>query len=252
MSDVLVICYHAVSDRWPAVLAMPAERIESQVADLLRRGYVGATFRDAILDPPAARTVAVTFDDAFRSVFRQARPVLESLGIPGTVFVPTALVGSDQPMAWPGTDRWLGTPYEDELTPMDWSELGELGELGWELGSHTRTHPKLPALDEESLHDELEGSRADLEERLGARCDSIAYPYGDYDAGVVAASQAVGYTVGGALAGQVREPGTMLCPRVGIYKKDNMTRFRAKVSPPFRRLQTSPIWSVRSLLRRGR
>jgi len=252
MGDVLVLCYHAVSERWPAPLALPAEQIESQVADLLRRGYVGATFRDAVLDPPAARTVAVTFDDAFRSVFLQARPALAALGVPGTLFVPTALVGKDGPMAWPGTDRWLGTPYEDELTPMSWDELGELSEGGWELGSHTRTHPKLPTLDPESLRGELEGSRADLEERIGVPCESIAYPYGDYDSGVVAASRDAGFSAGAALAGQAREPGTMLFPRVGIYKKDGMrmARFRAKTSPPFRRLQTTRIWSARTLLRR--
>ena len=52
----------------------------------------------------------MTFDDAYRSVYEQARPVLESLGVPATVFVPTALVGSERPMAWPGTDQWLGVP----------------------------------------------------------------------------------------------------------------------------------------------
>ena len=100
MGDVLVLCYHAVSERWPAVFALSAERIERQVTTLLRQGYVGATFRDAVLNPPAARTLAITFDDAFRSVHVKAGPVLRSLGIPGTVFVPTALVG--------GRARWHG------------------------------------------------------------------------------------------------------------------------------------------------
>ena len=144
MSDVLALCYHAVSGNWPAGFSVPAEQIERQVAGLLDRGYVRATFREAVVAPPADRTLSVTFDDAYRSVYDNARPVLESLGVPATVFVPTALVGSERPMAWPGTDRWLGSPYEDELIPMSWNELGELTELGWELGSHTRTHPRLP------------------------------------------------------------------------------------------------------------
>src|SRR6188472_1344041 len=118
MGDVLVLCYHAVSERWPAAFALSSERIELQITSLLERGYVGATFRDAVLDPPAARTLAITFDDAFRSVYLNAGPVLRSLKIPGTVFVPTALVGREGPMAWSGTDRWLNTPYEDELQPM--------------------------------------------------------------------------------------------------------------------------------------
>lgn len=252
MSDVLVLCYHAASPAWPAGFSVPADRIERQLRSLLDRGYVGATFRDAVAAPPASRTFAATFDDAYRSVYDHARPVLESLGVPGTVFVPTALVDSERPMAWPGTDQWLDTPYEDELTPMSWAELAELAELGWELGSHTRTHPRLPTLAAERLLDELEGSRADIEERAGTRCDSIAYPYGDWDAAVVAASRRAGYSAGGALAGRVRSPDAMLWPRVGVYGKDGAARFRIKASAAVRRLRATHLWRARFLLRRRR
>lgn len=252
MSDVLALCYHAVSDDWPAGFAVPAGHIERQVGSLLDRGYVGVTFADAVASPPADRTFAVTFDDAYRSVHERALPVLESLGVPATVFVPTALVGSERPMAWPGTDQWLGSPHEDELTPMSWDELTELTELGWELGSHSRTHPRLPTLGPDALREELEGSRADLEERTGRACGSIAYPYGDYDADVVAASRRAGFTAGGALAGRVRKPGAMLWPRVGIYGKDGAARFRVKASPAMRRLRSTHLWRARFLLRRLR
>lgn len=252
MRRVLTLCYHGVSDTWPARFAVPAAHIERQVGSLLERGYVGATFRDAVAAPPADRTFAVTFDDAYRSVHEQALPVLRSLGVPATVFVPTALVGSERPMAWPGTDKWLGSPYEDELTPMSWDELAELAELGWELGSHTRTHPHLPTLMPDDLRDELEGSRSDLEERTGAPCESIAYPYGDHSDAVVAASRRAGFTVGGALAGMVGKPSAMAWPRVGIYDKDDGLRFRIKVSATVGALRAAQPWRIRFLLRRGR
>ena len=252
MSDVLVLCYHAVSDCWPAGFAVPARHIERQVAALLDRGYVGATFGAAVLDPPAPRTLAVTFDDAYRSVFDQARPVLESLGVPGTVFVPTGLIGGERPMAWPGTDRWIGSAHERELTPMSWNELGELREDGWEIGSHTRTHPRLPTLSPEAMREELEGSRSDLTERIGGDCQSIAYPYGDCDQDVVDASRRAGYTAGGALAGRVRHPETLLWPRVGIYGKDGTMRFRVKASPATRRIRSTSLWRARFLLRSRR
>jgi peptidoglycan/xylan/chitin deacetylase (PgdA/CDA1 family) len=252
MGDVLVLCYHAVSDDWPAGFAVSADQLGRQVGSLLERGYVGATFADAVAAPPAPRTLAVTFDDAYRSVYDNARPVLGALGVPASVFVPTSLVGSERPMAWPGTDQWLGSPYATELTPMSWDELGELGELGWELGSHSRTHPRLPTLAADALREELEGSRSDLEERTGTRCASIAYPYGDYDEAVVAASRSAGFSAGGALAGRVRKPGKMLFPRVGIYGKDGSVRFRVKASPAVRRLRASHLWRVRFLLRRLR
>ena len=252
MSDVLVLCYHAVSDVWPAGFAVPAHQIEQQVAGLLGRGYVGTTFSSAVLDPPAQRTLAITFDDAYRSVFAEARPVLESLGVPATVFVPTALVATEKPMQWPGTDHWLGSDHESELTPMSWDELGELHESGWEIGSHTRTHPHLPTLGPEAMRDELAGSRSDLAARIGASCQSIAYPYGDWDEKVVDASRSAGFTAGGALAGRVRRRDAMLWPRVGIYGKDGSMRFRVKASAATRRVRRTGLWRARFLLRRRR
>ena len=114
------------------------------------------------------------------------------------------------------------------------------------------THPRLPTLDAEAMREELEGSRSDLQERVGASCETIAYPYGDYDANVVAASRRAGFTAGGALAGRVRKPEPMLWPRVGVYGKDGSARFRVKASPAIRRLRASHLWRARFMLRRLR
>ncbi|HUT77617.1 MAG TPA: polysaccharide deacetylase family protein [Polyangia bacterium] len=249
MSDVLVLCYHAVSAEWPAGLSVTPERLEAHLAGLLARGYRGATFRDAVLNPPATRTVAVTFDDAYRSVLDLAAPILRRLGIPGTVFVPTAFAGSEQAMAWPGIDQWGGGPYEDELVPMSWDELGRLADDGWEIGSHTRTHPRLPELDRDALHEELQNSRTECEARLSTPCTSLAYPFGDHDATVVEAARGAGYSAAGALAGRVRSPSALSWPRVGIYHGDGDLRFWLKASPALRRLRASRAWRIRFLLR---
>ena len=252
MSDVLVLCYHAMSRDWGAGFSATPDRLEAQIGSLLERGYEGATFSDAVNRPVAERTLAVTFDDSYRSVFELAAPVLARLGVPGTVFVPTAAAGSERPMAWPGIDHWLGGPHEQELMPMSWDELRELAKAGWEIGSHTRTHPRLPELEDEELRTELEGSRIDIEERIDGPCTSIAFPYGDFDARVVAATRAAGFTAAGALAGRVREPGALSWPRVGIYYRDVGLRFRAKASPAVRRFRATRLWRVRFLLRRRR
>ena len=134
MSDVLVLCYHAMSRAWGAGFSATPDRLEAQIGSLLERGYEGATFSDAVNRPLPERALAVTFDDSYRSVFELAAPVLARLGVPGTVFVPTAAAGSERPMAWPGIDHWLGGPHEQELMPMSWDELGELAKAGWEIG----------------------------------------------------------------------------------------------------------------------
>jgi peptidoglycan/xylan/chitin deacetylase (PgdA/CDA1 family) len=176
----------------------------------------------------------VTFDDAYRSVFERAYPILASLGIPGTVFVPTAHAEDGMPRSWPGVNRWLDGAFEEELTGASWGQLAELAAAGWEIGSHTRSHPRLPELDDESLIEELAGSRSDCERRLGVQCRSIAYPYGDDDERVILAAREAGYAAGATVSGFLDPPGTrpdpMRWPRLGISREDGDLRIRAKAS----------------------
>jgi peptidoglycan/xylan/chitin deacetylase (PgdA/CDA1 family) len=197
---------------------------------------VGATFTDAVLRPPAPRTLAVTFDDAYRSVLALARPVLDELGLPGTVYVPTDFAGAGEPMSWPGIDEWIGGPHAAELLPLGWEELGALADAGWEVGSHTRSHPHLTTLGDDALQAELGESRAAVAAALGRPCRSIAYPYGDMDRRVVDAARAAGYEAGGAI-GSTRPPSRLDWPRVGVYQRDTAARFALKASPLVRRVR---------------
>jgi peptidoglycan/xylan/chitin deacetylase (PgdA/CDA1 family) len=236
--DLLVLCYHAVSEGWPAVLSISRGELERQLGFLARRGYRGVPAREALAEPGAGRTVAITFDDAYRSVLEQAKPVLDGLGMRASVYVPTDWPDRDAPMAWDGIDRWLGGPHEHELACLSWDELRGLADAGWEVGSHTRSHPRLSqVVDDARLADELEGSRLVCEERLGRPCESIAYPYGDWDERVADAAGRAGYTHGLTL-GRLHDPRPLAWPRVGVYRPDALWRFRLKVSPAVRRLRS--------------
>jgi peptidoglycan/xylan/chitin deacetylase (PgdA/CDA1 family) len=230
--DVLVLCYHALSPTWEAPLSITPERFARQMAFLAERGYRGATFTQALLSPPALRVVAVTFDDAFRSVSELGRPILEELGWPATVFVPTGLVGSEQPTGWPGVEHWLDRPEQSELLLMSWPQLRELAEDGWEIGSHTVSHPHLTVLeDAAALERELSASKAACEQQLERECTSLAYPYGDVDRGVREATERAGYRVAAGLPeGRLGAPLLSEWPRIGIYNGDDELRFRLKVS----------------------
>jgi peptidoglycan/xylan/chitin deacetylase (PgdA/CDA1 family) len=236
--DVLVLCYHALSERWPAALSTTPGRFEEQLELLLRRGYTPVTFEQALTDPPAPRALAVTFDDAYRSVLELAQPIMERLGVPGTVFAPTDWVGRTEPMTWDGIDQWLGGPHEHELLCLGWPELRELADGGWEVGSHTCSHPRLTTVDDELLGAELRDSRAACEEGMGRPCRSIAYPYGDVDARVIAAARAAGYELAAALPKRHGSTDHLDWPRVGVYNRDDLRRFRLKVSPLLRRLRS--------------
>jgi peptidoglycan/xylan/chitin deacetylase (PgdA/CDA1 family) len=244
-ADVVVLCYHALSETWPAVLSVTPQQFELQIELMLRRGYVGATFHDAVHEPPGEKVFAVTFDDSYRSVNRLAAPILERLGIPGTVFVPTSFVGSEQPMSWAGIDGWLDGPHAAELVPMSWQELRSLATAGWEIGSHTRTHPRLPELTDPELAEELSASRDELERGMGLPCLSLAFPYGAEDERVVRATETAGYTAAAALPSPLfHNPQLLRWPRVGVYHDDELSRFRRKVSPAVRWARSQPAWKL--------
>ena len=242
MPDVLVLCYHAVSERFPAALSVTPAAFERQLALLKRAGYRGVTFEDAVR-VSSGKAVAITFDDAYLSVLRLARPMLDAVGYPATVYAPTAYLDTPgQPLQWDGIERWHGGEHEQELVPMSWDQLRELGDAGWEIGSHTRTHPHLTQIDDEALRAELEESKATVEQRMGRPCPTLAYPYGDYDERVVAAAGAAGYAAACTLPARLHSERPLAWPRVGIYYGDDERRFRMKVSRVMRRLRGSRFW----------
>lgn len=241
MGDALILAYHAVSDTWPADLSVTVDEFEQQLGRLVRAGYRGATLTDALEHPQPGRTVVVTFDDAYLSVLERAYPVLSALGVPGVVFVPTDWPDRPPPMAWPGISQWVGTEHEREMRCLSWSQLGELAAAGWEIGSHTCSHPHLTTLPDEALRHELRSSRAVLEDRLGRPCRTLAYPYGDHDQRVMDESEDAGYRWACALPAQAMASHRLRVRRVGVYRGESWLRHRAKVSPLVRRARETGL-----------
>jgi peptidoglycan/xylan/chitin deacetylase (PgdA/CDA1 family) len=208
------------------------------------------TLTEALRQAPAGKTLAVTFDDAYRSVIERALPVLSRHEAPATVFAPTAYVGSDERRTWSTMSQWAGTPFEVELECMSWDDLRALNAAGWEIGSHSSTHPDLTALGDAELDAELADSRAACEEALQRPCTSLAYPFGAHDRRIAEHARAAGYETGVILDGRVAipprslvhpgQPADMLAlMRAGIYRDDGWPRFLAKTSPRVRRLRSS-------------
>lgn len=64
---------------------------------------------------------------------------------------------------------------------------------GMEIGAHSRSHPRLTQCEDAQLHDEIHGSKAALEDRLGAPVTQFCYPYGDADDRVAGAVREAGF-----------------------------------------------------------
>jgi peptidoglycan/xylan/chitin deacetylase (PgdA/CDA1 family) len=249
MTELLVLGYHSVSPTWPAATSVTPEDFEAQLRALVRRGWQAATLVDALTAPTAARTFAVTFDDAHQSVADHAAPILERLGLPATVFVPTDYPDTERLMGWPGYDEWLGTAHEPELRCLSWERLAQFAEQGWEIASHTCSHPRLTACSDEQLADELARSREVCAGRLGRTCHSIAYPYSDVDPRVIRAARAAGYAIGVTLTREFAPQLPLAWPRVGAYHGDGAARLMLRAErrrhPVIDRSLTLAIGSAR-------
>jgi peptidoglycan/xylan/chitin deacetylase (PgdA/CDA1 family) len=239
--DVIVLCYHAVSPRWTADLSVSPGTLDAHIGYLIDRGWRPTTFSNAVASTAPGKVLAITFDDAFASVKTLAWPILRNHGAVATVFAPTAFMEEHTDLEWAGIDQWKNSVDSDELRAMDWDDLGELARDGWEIGSHTCTHPRLTELDDDALARELSASRAICADRLGRPCRSIAYPYGDMNPRVVAAAAAAGYEAGARLSRGLRQSGPLSYPRVGLYHLDNWPRFRIKIASPIRRLRATRL-----------
>lgn len=107
-----------------------------------------------------------TFDDAYADIATTALPVLDRFGFTGAIYAITRKLGGSLP--------W------DAMAVMTQEQLLHWASRGFEIGSHTQTHPDLLSLPDSDILEELRGSRSDLVD-AGFEVSSFAYPYGNYD-----------------------------------------------------------------------
>ncbi|MFT3863142.1 MAG: polysaccharide deacetylase family protein [Solirubrobacterales bacterium] len=197
---------------------------------LVDRGYRGVTFSEAVAQETRGRVVAITFDDAFASVFDRALPILRRHLLPATLFVPTRFVDSPEAMVWDGTSQWLDKGYRDELQCMTSEQIRGLADAGWEIGAHSYDHPRLTELSQDGIEQQMQRSKETCERIAGGPCRSIAYPYGDADAKVEAAAARAGFSAAAGLSSDLSRSGPFYRARTGIYHDDGTLRFRLKCS----------------------
>jgi peptidoglycan/xylan/chitin deacetylase (PgdA/CDA1 family) len=174
---VTVLGYHRIANNGD--LAVSCATFDEQMSALDElRAELPTLPLDEALDRLAdgtapRRSVVVTFDDAWAETHEHALAALVEHGIPATLYVPTGFLGK------PGF--------------ISRSQLSDLVDGGIGVGAHTRTHPDLRTCSDEQLDYELAGSRGDLEDLLGTRVDSFAYPAGLHDNRVVRAVARAGF-----------------------------------------------------------
>jgi peptidoglycan/xylan/chitin deacetylase (PgdA/CDA1 family) len=194
LPKLTILYYHAV----------PADRagaFEGQMAYLRRTANLVYADHVGSLDPDRPN-VAVTFDDAFRSVREHAVPALVKYDIPATIFVPTGWLG--RPPGWA-----METDGDRVETVMTAEELLSLPRDLIAMGSHTVDHPHLSRLSESEATAQLTISREALETLMGGVIDTLAFPYGDHGSHTLEQARKAGYRYVYTVAPQAIRAGDM-------------------------------------------
>lgn len=144
--------------------------------------FPAASLKAATPPDVATAKISITFDDGRTGNIAKAAPILAKYGLSATAYVVTDCVGMT--MAPNKCHASTGTTY------MTWNDLRTLRDTyGWEIGSHSKTHPymasKSPSdgqpklLTSSQITTEIAGSKAALTAQ-GFNATAFASPYGDY------------------------------------------------------------------------
>ena len=172
----VAIQYHHFGENTPPSTSVTLEQFERHLDFLDTQQFTVLAFDQALRLiklgkqlPP--RSVVITIDDAYRSIYTVAFPLLEKKGWPFIVFVSTGAV-----------DKGL----KGFLT---WPQMKEIAKNGASFGIHSHTHPYL-VREQEKLtfgqwekwaRAEIETSRKRIKKELGVTVDLFAYPYGEFN-----------------------------------------------------------------------
>lgn len=177
----IILQYHHISDLSPPATSISPARFERHLQLIEQMGYTVVSLPDWLAQlrqnseaPLPDKQVVLTFDDAYRSVYDTAFPLLKARGWPFTVFVQT------QPV-----DARSGAFVR-------WDELREMAAAGATIANHSVSHAYLlRRLSDETESDwrdrieqEILGAQARIDAEVPNQGRLFAYPYGEFNHGI--------------------------------------------------------------------
>lgn len=192
----VILQYHHVSATTPASTSVTSEQFREQMQYLHDHQFNVLPLSDIVnaiksQQTLPAKTVAITFDDGYRSIATTAHPILKEYGFPYTLFV------SVEP---------IKRKYGNMMT---WDELVALSKDGAEIANHSWGHEHLiRRLPQETqaqwikrIEQNIDQTEAAIAEATGQNLKMLAYPYGEYNADIEAMLAKKGYVALGQQSG---------------------------------------------------
>lgn len=198
-----VLIYHHVSTTTPKSTSISPAAFEAQMDYLAQNNFKVVPLLDLVEklrkgEALPDKTVAITFDDSYASVYESAYPRLKKRGWPFTFFVNTDSVGTSKLF-------------------VSWDQLREMVKNGVTIANHTSTHEHMPRRKaEENLKDYRQRIRHDIDKaqqkiikEIGSAPMIFAYPFGEYDREVQGILKKMGYIAFGQQSGPLYEKGDL-------------------------------------------
>lgn len=172
-ADLVVLQYHHVSDSTPPSTSTTVSLFQGQLdlieeLDLEVVRLEPATRQALAGELDDEQQIAITFDDAYESVYDTAAPMLAEKGYPYTVFVNTDAIGGRGYMTWEQLEEFR---QDENIT----------------IANHSKDHNHMvqrPDESEEAWRERsktsLDAAQDRLDEKLGIDVPMFAYPYGEY------------------------------------------------------------------------
>ena len=175
-SAAVVLQYHHVSESTPASTSVTPDLFKQHMDYLAEHDFKIVPLPELVKQLKSGkalpdRAVAITFDDAYESVYNEAYPLLKKRGWPFTVFINT-------------------DPHDQNKKSFaTWAQIKEMAKQGVTIANHTTKHGHLLRLrDNESraqwrkrITQEILDAEQRITEKTGQKHRLLAYPYGEYD-----------------------------------------------------------------------
>ena len=166
-SSASVVMYHRFGEGDFPSTSVTVEQFEAHLEEIKNGGYTLLSLNDLVdklrnKEPLADKTLAITIDDGYESIYTVAYPRFKKYNIPFTIFVSTDPI-----------DRG----YAKHL---NWKQIREMVKDPLvSIGAHTASHLHMAAASPARLGDEMSRSLQRLEKEIGYRPDIFAFPYGE-------------------------------------------------------------------------
>ncbi len=216
--QAVILQYHHVSSLTPASTSIDPLQFIKHLDLIEQQGFQVLPLPHVLNNLKQDRsfkrkTLAITFDDGYLSIYENAFPELKKRNLPFTIFISPEAI-----------DKKFGNS-------LSWQQLKEMQRGGATIANHSLAHKHLlathngesPTQWRQRIKRDIQTSQSRLKEALGVSNRLFAYPYGEFNQAIISLIKELGYTAFSQQSGPVSPSSDWQAlprfPASGIYAR---------------------------------